>query len=250
MKDFITKKRIYSLSGTLFLIIVWKIISIFADSAQILPSPEMVIADGVRLISSPDFLPSLGTTISRGLAGFIISLFLAFLIGFPAGLNSGFYYFINPLLITFRSTPVVSLILLAIIWLGNELVPVFIAVLTMFPIISMNIIEGIRNVNKDLVEMGKSYRVRKKRIYTGIFLPSIAPFLTSGVSSALGFGWRAIIIGEVLSQPQFGIGKNMQEARSFLLVSELITWTIIAILISWLFEFLIRKTEKILIRWK
>ena len=250
MRDFITKKRIYSISGVLFLFIIWKIISLISASDQIMPSPELVVSESMKLLVDKDFLPALGMTIGRGFVGFSISIILAFLIGFPSGINENFFHFINPLLVTLRSTPVISLILLAIIWLGNELVPVFIAILTMFPIICINIIDGIKSVDHDLINMGKSYQIRKVRIYKGIYLPAITPFLTGGISNALGFGWRAIIIGEVLSQPEFGIGKSMQEARSFLLVSELIAWTLVAILVSYLFEMLVRKIEKRLVKWR
>lgn len=248
MKNFITKNRLISVLAVSILIIIWKGISLAANSEQLIPSPEKTLFAVIEVVGRPSFWPSLLTTIGRGLLGFVISLILALALGIPAGLNPVFRLFINPLLITFRSTPVISIILLAIIWLGNEMVPVFIAVLTMFPIICVNIISGIKNVDKDLVEMGKTYRISKQRITREIYLPSISPFLTSGVSNALGFGWRAIIIGEVLAQPGFGIGTQMGNAQIFLQVNELIAWTLIAILVSSFFELLIRKVEKLLVR--
>lgn len=250
MKTFITKNRLVSFSAVVLLFLIWKLISLWTGSEQLIPSPEKTLLAVVDVVSRASFWPSLLTTIGRGLLGFTISLVLALLLGIPAGMNSTFRLLINPLLVTFRSTPVISLILLAIIWLGNEMVPVFIAVLTMFPIICTNIIDGIRNVDKDLIEMGTTYRVSKQRIIREIYLPSISPFLTSGISNALGFGWRAIIIGEVLAQPGFGVGTQMQNAQIFLQVSELIAWTLIAILVSALFEFLVRLAEKKLVRWK
>jgi NitT/TauT family transport system permease protein len=250
MKNFITKNRLISLSAVIFLLIIWKIISLLMGSAQLVPSPEKTFIAVIDVFTRENFWPSLLTTIGRGILGFSISLILALLLGIPAGINSDFRLLINPLLVTFRSTPVISLILLAIIWFGNEMVPVFIAVLTMFPIICTNIIDGIRDVDKDLIEMGKTYRISKTRITWEIYLPSISPFLTSGISNALGFGWRAIIIGEVLAQPGFGVGTQMQNAQIFLQVSELIAWTLIAILVSSFFEYLIRFIEKKLVRWK
>jgi len=250
MKNFITRNRIISASAVLLLFAIWKLISLLTGSEQLIPSPEKTLLSVVDVISRDSFWPSLLTTIGRGLLGFAISLVMAVLLGVPAGINSTFRLFLNPLLITFRSTPVISLILLAIIWLGNEMVPVFIAVLTMFPIICTNIIDGIRNVDKDLIEMGTTYRISEKRIISEIYLPSISPFLTSGISNALGFGWRAIIIGEVLSQPGFGVGTQMQNAQIFLQVSELIAWTLIAIIVSSVFEYMVRLAERKLVRWK
>jgi len=250
MKNFITRNRLISVAGVLLLLLTWKIVSVLAGSGQIFPSPGSTLVSVIGVFKKEDFLPSLLLTISRGLLGFIISTVLAFLIGIPAGISRPVFLLINPFLVTIRSTPVISLILLAIIWLGNNYVPVFIAVLTMFPIITTNITDGIRNVNKKLVDMGRIYGISHNRIVREIYIPSIVPFITSGFSSALGFGWRAIIIGEVLAQPKFGIGSQMQSAQIFLQVSELIAWTLIAIVISYLFEWIVRRIEKRVVKWR
>ncbi len=250
MKNFITKNRLISFLAILFLFIIWKLVSLYAGSEQLIPSPEKTILAVFDVVSRENFWPALITTIGRGLIGFSISLVLAILIGIPAGIYTTIRLLINPVLITFRSTPIISLILLAIILLGNEMVPVFIAILTMFPIMCTNIIDGIRKVDPDLIEMGTTFQISKERIIREIYLPSISPFLTSGISNALGFGWRAIIIGEVIAQPEFGVGTQMQNAQIFLQVSELIAWTLIAILVSSVFEALVRLVEKKLVRWK
>jgi NitT/TauT family transport system permease protein len=250
MNRFITTYRLISIIAILFLLGVWKLISLWAGSGQIVPSPEHTFLSVIEIVTRTDFFPSVLSTIYRGLLGFLIAMALAFLLGVPAGMSRGIFIFLNPLLVAIRSTPVISLILLIIIWAGSELVPVFIAVLTMFPIICINIIEGIRHVDKSLIEMGHVYKVSRYRILAGISIPSILPFLTGGISNALGFGWRAIIIGEVLAQPYMGIGTRMQDAQIFLMVSELIAWTLVAILISYLFEALMRMVEKKIVIWK
>lgn len=250
MKTFITKHKLISILAVIFLIGIWQLVSMIAGSSHIFPSPSQTLIAFVEIIRSETFIPSIGSTIIRGIIGFIIALILAFMLGIPAGMSRSVFLFINPILVSIRSTPVISIILLAIIWLGNQRVPVFIALLTMFPIICGNIIEGIRNVDKSLIEMGGVYKVGKRKILTGISIPSIIPFLTGGISNALGFGWRAIIIGEVLSQPSMGIGSRMQDAQTFLMVSDLIAWTLIAIIISSVFEWIMRFAESRFITWR
>ncbi len=250
MNPFISKNRLISILAIVFLLGVWKVISYLAASGQIFPSPEQTMISFFNIVSTKHFMLSISATVIRGLTGFFIALLFAFLLGIPAGMSKPAFLFVNPILVTIRSTPVISLILLAIIWLGGELVPVFIALLTMFPILCGNIIEGIRSVDKSLIEMGTVYNVSKKRILFNISIPSIIPFLTSGISNAMGFGWRAIIIGEVLAQPRFGIGTRMQDAQIFLMVSDLIAWTIMAIIISYFFETMVRIAEKKIVIWK
>ena len=187
----------------------------------------------MSLLDDQTFYKSLGLTILRGLLGFVIALALGLTIGGISGLNPKIEAFFSPLLVTIRSTPVISIILLAIIWLRVENVPVFIGILTMFPILSTNLTAGIKEVS---------------RVFRDIYIPSIAPFTFSALLTAVGFGWRAVIIGEVLSQPRYGIGSMMQDAQSYLLVAELISWTLVAVFIGYIFEkaigFFSRKTKR------
>ncbi|MFC2151926.1 ABC transporter permease [Bacteroidota bacterium] len=250
MKKAFSKNKIISLISVLILIGLWKIASVVYSSDLILPSPESTLISTLELFISKNFIRIIGATILRGIIGFLISFILGLSLGIIAGINTSFEAFLKPVLVTIRSTPVISLILLALIWFKVDLVAIFIAFLTMFPFICTNVIDGIKNVDHDLIEMSRIYKVDHIKIVKEVYLPAITPFIFSGASSAMGFGWRAIIIGEVLSQPKFGIGTLMQTAQTYLIVNEVIAWTIIAIVISSLFEFLIRKVEKSIVIWK
>jgi NitT/TauT family transport system permease protein len=250
MKRFITKKRLLNIASVFFLLALWKILALYFHSAFIIPQPEDTFLTVLQLFTDKDFLVVAGSTVLRGLVGFIISFFLGLVTGIIAGISPGFNAFITPLLVTVRSVPVISLILLALIWFDPGTVPVFIALLTMFPFICTNVSDGIRSVDPGLVEMAVFYKVNKRRIITGVYLPAIVPFIISGASSAMGIGWRAIIIGEVLSQPVYGIGTRMQVAQTFLNVDAVIAWTLIAILISFVFEKMIRWGERKIEKWR
>ena len=120
----------------------------------------------------------------------------------------------------------------------------------MFPMIYINIVDGIRSVDGQLVEMARFYGVERSRMVREVYLPAISPFLVSGISSAVGIGWRAIVVGEVLSQPRYGIGTVMHSAQTFLQVDILIAWTFVAIVLGALFEWIIRLAEKRILKWK
>jgi NitT/TauT family transport system permease protein len=120
----------------------------------------------------------------------------------------------------------------------------------MFPFIYTNVCDGIKSVDPDLVEMATFYQVGRNRIIRELYIPAILPFIFSGASSAIGIGWRAIITGEVLSQPEYGIGTLMQAAQTYLNVDAVIAWTLVAVLISYAFEKIIRWVEHLLIIWR
>ena len=250
MKRLFTKNRIVSLIAILLLIIIWEVLSVSFGSDQILPGPDDAILALLKMAATPEFYSSLAMTLLRGAIGFLLGLAAAILIGIPSGLNPSFEAAFRPLIVTVRATPVISIILLALIWFRVDQVPVFIGFLTMFPILATNISQGIRHTDPSYVQMAHLYSIPRTRILREIYFPSILPWLFSGFSTAIGFGWRSVIIGEVLSQPKFGIGSMMQDAQSFLLVSEVIAWTLVAVIVGSLFEWLIHRIEKRTLRWK
>ncbi|MFO8022366.1 MAG: ABC transporter permease [Perlabentimonas sp.] len=250
MKISITKKRIISLASIGFMLVAWKILAMYFNSDFIIPPPGKTLITTIGLFGESQFLQIIGATVLRGLIGFIISLIAGVSIGILAGISPNFNAFLKPILVTIRSTPVIAIILLALIWLNANSVPIFIAILTMFPFICTNVIDGIKSVDSHLTEMAAIYKVEQKRIVKDVFIPAIMPFIISGASSAMGIGWRAIIIGEVLSQPRYGIGTVMQTAQTFLNVDAVIAWTIVAVLISYIFEKIIRWSESRLIFWR
>lgn len=250
MKISLTKKHYLSLASIAFMLLTWKLASLLFGSDIILPPPEKTFLTTLGLFGDSDFLAIIGSTVLRGVIGFFISLILGLGLGIIAGINPGFQTFMQPIVISLRTIPVIALILLALIWLGSDSVPVFIALLTMFPFIYTNVTDGIKSVDPDLVEMASFYRVGKNRIIRELYIPAILPFIFSGASNAIGIGWRAIITGEVLSQPEYGIGTFMQSAQTFLNVDAVIAWTLVAVLISYAFEKLIRSIERKLIIWR
>jgi len=250
MKISFTIKQYISLASVVFMLVIWKVLSLHLNSDFVLPSPEKTLITTITLFGDGRFLATIGTTVLRGLTGFLISGVLGLGLGIFAGINPYFNAFLRPILVTIRSTPVIAIILLALIWLNPGLVPVFVGMLTMFPFICTNVSDGINSVDAELIGMATFYEVSRKRIIKEVYIPAIMPFIISGASSAMGIGWRAIIIGEVLSQPKYGIGTVMQNAQTFLKVDTVIAWTIIAVLISYGFEKAIRWCEHKLVIWR
>ncbi|HPC99255.1 MAG TPA: ABC transporter permease [Bacteroidales bacterium] len=248
--SFTNKLKYAGLASVIVMLVAWKLLSLYFDSAFILPSPEKTLITTLKLFTDGKFLLTVGSTVLRSLTGFLLSALLGILTGIASGTNPHFDAFLRPVLVVIRSTPVIAIILLALIWLNPGMVPVFIAFLTMFPFICTNVSDGIKSVDNDLVMMARFYRVGNNRIVRELYIPAIMPFIISGASSAMGIGWRAIITGEVLSHPKYGIGTLMHNAQTFLNVDAVIAWTIIAVIISYLFEKAIRWSERKLIKWR
>lgn len=250
MKTFFTRNSVLFCFGIASIIIGWKILSWLAASNNLVPSPEETLLTFIHITFSKSTMTDLYSTLLRGLAGFFFAFLLALILGMLSAWKAGINSFFNPLLIVMRSTPVVAFILLLLIWFETNRVPVIIAFITMFPVIYTNITKGLQEVDASLKEMIQVYQLSKAQKFHSVYLPSISAFLFSGASTALGFGWRAIIIGEVLSQPVHGLGSRMREAYGYFEVKEVISWAIFAVLLSFIFDMLLSGVEKFTVKWK
>ncbi len=213
------------------LITVWWIASLFS-SEIILPSPVKVIGDFAGFLSRPIFYQALQATVLRGVEGFFISLAIGTVLGILSGSFSAVESLFRPLLAVIKATPVLSIILLAFIWFQSGTVPVFAAVLMAFPVVTQNVMIGVREINRELLEMASVYRFTPKQKFFHITLPAIAPFFLSGARSALGLTWKVVVAAEVLTVPRHGIGSGMQFAQINLDTSKVLAWTLAAILLS------------------
>ncbi|WP_455381941.1 ABC transporter permease [Salinispira pacifica] len=222
---------IFSLS-VLVLIAVWQLLAELVRLEIILPTPLSVVRQLGQIVVRPDFLRSVGATVVRGAAGFLVAAAAGFIAGLAVGLSRGVEHALKPLLTLIQATPVMSVILLALIWFRTGGVPVFVAFLMTFPVITLNIARGIREVDPQLVEMGRVYRLPRMVRLRRIYIPSVGPYVLSAFSIALGLTWKVIIAAEVLSQPPFGVGTQLQEARVELETARVFAWTAVAVLLA------------------
>ncbi len=250
MMNSIFKNSSYTLISIIILIILWRLASTLVNLEIILPSPETTLITIMKIIKSQTFISIVSRTLVRFILGFLFSLTIGIILGFVGGFYTPLYHLLQPLIISIRSTPVVSIILLALIWLKTDIVPILVSFLVVFPIIYGNIVEGIKNVDTKLLEMAKMYKIKKIHIIKDIYLPSILPYLIAGISTALGLNMKVIIAAEVLSQPRLAIGTQLFEEKIYLETAGVLAWTVIAITLSFLFDKIAHYALKRLQYWK
>jgi len=238
-----TKNSLLSAASMLVLVLVWKLLALYWHQELILPSPEVTLVKMWSVVQAENFWPAVSLTIGRGLLGFFISCALGVVLGFIAGFSPPVYWLLQPWVTVIRTIPVMSVIILAIIWFQTDIVPIFVTFLMIFPIIYSNVLAGIKNVDQQLLEMAHMYRVKTRRIIGELYIPSILPYVLAGASNAMGITWKVIIAAEILSQPHFAIGTNLIIAKIDLETAQVFAWTVVTILISFTFEYLLNHLE-------
>jgi NitT/TauT family transport system permease protein len=234
MKGFtsVNEKRLIVILSTFVILIVWKVISVRIDAEIILPAPEDVIFRLLFITRSKNFWKAVGSTAARTLYGFILSFCAGFVTGIACGSSSRVNAALSPIISVIRTIPVMSVILIAMIWFKTDMVPVFVCFLMIFPIISANVSQGISEVDKSLIDMASAFRLSKINTLLHISIPSTIPFVLAGVRAAVGVAWKSVIAAEVLSQPVRAIGTGIQFSQMNLETAEVMAWTVLAIILS------------------
>ena len=227
------KKSIISaywmIMGFLAVLITWEFAARAFSSTLILPGPLPVARGLFGLATGPHFLPALSGSFFRVLSSLFISLPLSLLIGIPAGLNQRFNAFLRPIFSIISATPVLSIILIALLWFGQNQVPVFAAFLMVFPVMTSNTIAGVRSSDAGLIEMTRVYGFTRFDTLQHLYLPSLAPYLLAGTRTSLALAWKVVVAAEVLSQPINALGTGMQTAKAQLETTELFAWTVVTV---------------------
>lgn len=220
----------------LFWMVIWELISSLINSSILFPSPVEVIKSFIFLIGKFYFWKSIFESLIRVVLGISISIAGGIILGICAGLNRFIEDFLEPVIVTVKATPVISIIIIALVWFTSSNVVIFTAILICFPIVYTNVLEGIRSVDKKLIEMANIYKVKKKYVLKDIYLPGIKNYIVSGILMCLGIGWKVSVASEVLSTPKYSIGLNLLNSKTMLETSELFAWTVTVIVLSFIFE--------------
>jgi NitT/TauT family transport system permease protein len=232
------------------LVAVWWLASL-ATPPYILPSPPRVWARIVQLSQSGDLPYNLLTTLARVLAGFV----LAVIIGVPGGILLGSHRaignFFEPILPVLNTVSSAIWAIFAILWFGiSPATPIFVVLMTAFPLIVTNVWQGTQAVNADYVELARALRLSHAKTLVKIYLPSILPYFFSGARLAFGFGWRVSLVAETLGASS-GVGYRMRQASDLIQIDQVFAWTIVQIAMMLVIESgLLKPLERRLFRWR
>lgn len=173
---------------------------------NLLPAPSAVLRTISTLFLSGELFQHIGITLYRVIVGFVIGSAIATLFGALTGYSRVLHDFLDPLFQSLRNIPSLAWVPLFILWLGIDETSkiALIAVGAFFPVY-LNLMSGIQNVDRKLVEVGKVYRLNAFQLIQRVFLPATLPAYLIGLRSGLGLGWMFVVAAEIMGSSQ-GLG--------------------------------------------
>lgn len=250
MKISIILKKISSAKyiGVIFWLIAWQILSVVINQEILLVSPFLAIKRLIELILEFSFWMTIINSSSKIISGFLIS----FVVGTALAILSANYRFmkiiVKPMMDTIKTIPVVSFIILCLIWISPKFLSAFISFLMVLPVIYNSVFSGINNISKELKEVIKVFKVSKLKEIRYLYVSEVMPYLKSGSNVSLGLCWKSGIAAEVIGIPKNTIGENLYNAKIYLSSADLLAWTIMIVVISIIFKmvfmYLLNSIEK------
>lgn len=230
------KKVLMTVVSILVWLILWQILAMCIDSKIILVTPIEVAKRLWELIRELSFWKSILFSMARILLGFALGLTAGTLLAVISGKVKIIRTLFAPLISVMKSIPVASFTILALIWIGSKNLSVLVSSLMCVPIVCSNMLEGIDNLDQNLEEMSKVFKIPFGRRFVGVYLSQLLPYFRSASRLAIGLCWKSGVAAEVIGIPSGSIGERLYMSKVYLETADLFMWTTIIILLSWLCE--------------
>jgi ABC-type nitrate/sulfonate/bicarbonate transport system permease component len=187
-------------------------------------------------------------------SAFAIGLSMAIVVGLPLGILLGRSATLNamldPFITAFNATPRLVFLPLLLLWFGlgvwSKVAIVFIGAL--FPIL-INTYEGVRNADKVLINVVRSFGANEWDIARLVVVPNSLPYIVVGLRLAIGRAVLGVVVAEFFGSED-GLGVIMVRAASRFEVDVVFAGLIVFAALSLLMTGLVKLIEDRLTRWR
>jgi NitT/TauT family transport system permease protein len=236
------------------LLVVWELIphlvTLSAGTRLFFTTPSQIAGTLWTMFASGTIWTPLGVSAS----GFALGLGLAILVGLPLGVLIGRSQILNamldPFITAFNATPRLVFLPLIVLWLGlglwSKVVIVFIGAL--FPIL-INTYEGVRNADKLLINVVRSFGAKEWDIARMVVVPNALPYIVAGLRLAIGRAVLGVVVAEFFGS-EAGLGVIMVQAAGRYQVDIVFAGLIVFAALSLIMTGLVQLLENRLARWR
>jgi NitT/TauT family transport system permease protein len=214
------------------------------------PLPSDILATVWSWISTGYVFPHLWITLQEAL--------LAFAVGAAAGLFLGFLLarvrflerLFDPFLQMFNALPRVVLAPIFLLWFGLGIwSKVAFGFTLVFFIVFFNTLEGVKNVDRVLVDNARMLGASEKQLLRHVFIPSALTWIFSSLHISVGFAITGAVVGEYLGASA-GVGYAIAQAQGVFDTQGVFAGMFILMIVVLIIDLLVNRLEKHLLRWR
>lgn len=228
----VTRAVARRIGAAVFWLAVWQAAAVAVHRDFLLASPMQVARTLIGLAPTADFWATIGWSLGRIALGFTGAAVLGAMLAISSAAWPVARALWEPAIAAIRSAPVVSFIILLLLWTDSSHLPVFTSLLMVLPVMYANVLQGIAQRDPHLLEAAQVFRVPFRRRLVAIDIPAALPFLAAACRVGVGLAWKSGVAAEVIGVATGSIGERLYEAKVFLSSADLFAWTIVIVVLS------------------
>ena len=225
-----TKKYTFYLLGVITIIFVLYLLHLIIANNIIFPDPLTSLKALGSLLVKRETYVILGYTFLRLLISLAVSFIIGGLLGILAGRYVAVKHFLKPWMTLFRSLTLASIIVIIMIVLGFSLSPYVICMLMLIPIIYEAFLNGISNLDADLMQVLKLESSFNMQVLFNIIFPLAKPFINTAFIQSVGLGVKVLVMAEFICNTKNSIGNALVTAANYLEYDKVFAWSFIAVM--------------------
>jgi sulfonate transport system permease protein len=232
------------------LLVLWQLTSAggLYDRSQ-LPAPLDVLRAGGELMTTGQLWSHMLTSTIRVGQGFAWGSVLALLLGLAVGLSRYVEDVVAPTVQAFRTIPSLAWVPLLILWLGiDEASKITLVAIGVFFPVYTNLVAGIRQIDRKLVEVGIAYGLRGLALARQVLLPAALPSLFTGLRMGLAQGWLFLVAAELIAASR-GLGFLLIDSQNTGRADIIVLSIVLLALLGKSSDWLLQRLELRFLRW-
>src|SRR5574341_1412254 len=158
------------------------------------------------MIAGGEILGYLATSLVALLAGYALAVALGVALGGLMGRYRPIEYLLGLYVNVLLATPNIAMVpVLYTIFGFSRTIQIAIVFIAAFPIVAINTMSAIRNVDATYIEMARSFGARERQLFWKILIPGGMPLMMAGLRLGMGRAIKGMITGEMFIA-LFGLG--------------------------------------------
>lgn len=238
------------------IVVAWYAAAQLVANPNQLPSPGATFAQVVEIITVEDFrqrtaLDHLWLTLQRAFISSSIALVVAMVGGILMSTNDLVEDSVSNWLPFWMTTPTVVIILLSMVWFNfSELSVIFAVAVASTPFGMVNMWEGSKDVDVDLLTMADAFDASTWMVWRHIYVPHLLPYLFGSYRYILGMVWKMVVLAEVFGLSA-GIGAMFRyyfdQGVLVMVIAYLVPFIVVVLTIEY---GVLKPLETYLFRWR
>lgn len=230
---------------------LWAVLAAMIATPNTFPGPARVwevLGDEAR---SGRLFYSIGVTLLRVIAAFVIAMAIGVAVGLVLGRSQSADRWVNPWLVILVNLPALVVTVLCYVWIGlNELAAIAAVVINKVPLVTVMVREGARALRPDLDDLAKAFRIPPGDRLRHVILPQMAPYIAGAARAGISLIWKIVLVVEFLGRSS-GVGFQIHLNFQMFRVAHILAYAFGFIVVMLLIEYLIlRPWERHASRWR